>query len=266
MTMRDLTRVGLAFVLGLTCLLNALLHAQEEPPAAYHGPKEKLHVYLLIGQSNMAGRAAIPESDAGVIDRCFLLNDRDQWEPAKNPFNRYSTIRKNIGMQKLNPGYSFAKTMLAKDKGIAIGLVVNAKGGTNIDQWQKGTRFYNDALWRTKEAQKTGTLKGILWHQGESNVKNPDGYLEKLKTMIVDVRTDLGDAGLPFIAGQINNAPVINDQIERLPKALSATGVASSEGLKARDRWHFDTKSIKLLGQRYAEAMLKLIAETENSD
>ena len=33
-----------------------------------------LHIYLLIGQSNMAGRAPLTDDVSGVIDRCYLLN------------------------------------------------------------------------------------------------------------------------------------------------------------------------------------------------
>ena len=254
----------LRFCFAITLLgglsAGSVLQAQEEAKGGYSGPKEKLHIYLLIGQSNMAGRAAVAESEKGAIDRCYLLNGQDQWEPAKNPFNRYSTIRKGLGMQKLNPGYGFAKTMLEKQKDISLGLVVNAKGGTKIEQWAKGTKFYKDAVRRTLAAKKTGTLKGILWHQGESNAKNPDGYLDKLKTLITDLRKDLGVADLPFVAGQVQKVPAINEQIAQLPKAVPATGFVSSEDLKTKDRWHFDAPSMKLLGRRYAETMLKLQA------
>ena len=140
---------------------------------AYDGPRGKLHIYLLIGQSNMAGRAPFTKEESGVVQRTYLLNGEDEWELAKNPFNRYSTIRKELGMQKLNPGYTFAKTMLATAKGISIGLVVNAKGGTSIKAWSAGSKFYMEALRRTKIARRTGVLKGILWHQGESDSGNP---------------------------------------------------------------------------------------------
>lgn len=256
--MREFKSNVVTMLVALFCVLGTILFAQDQATAVYNGPKEKLHVYLLIGQSNMAGRAPFGGEDAKVVERCFLLNGQDQWEPAKNPFNRYSTIRKELGMQKMNPGYGFAKTMLEKEKDISIGLVVNAKGGTTIEEWEKGTQFYNEAVRRAKEAQKTGTLTGILWHQGEGNAGNPDGYLVKLKALVVALRTDLGIADLPFVAGQVNDVPAINDQIAALPQALPATGFASSEGLKAMDRWHFDTPSMKLLGERYAEAMLKL--------
>ncbi len=242
------------------------LLAQDEAKGGYSGPKQKLHIYLLIGQSNMAGRAPVAKTETGAIDRCYLLNDTDRWEAAKNPFNRYSTIRKGLGMQKLNPGYGFAKVMLQKQKDVALGLVVNAKGGTKIEQWAKGTKFYKDAVRRTQTAQKTGTLKGILWHQGESNSGNPEGYLDKLKTLITDLRKDLGIADLPFVAGQVRNVPAINQQIAQLPKAVPSTGFVSAEGLKTMDRWHFDAPSMKLLGTRYAEVMLKIQAEAQKSN
>lgn len=238
------------------------LYAQdkkEKPAKGYDGPKKTLHVYLLIGQSNMAGRAKFTEAEAAPIDRCYLLTKTNQWEPAKNPLNIYSTIRKGAGMQKMNPGYMFAKTILKADKAISLGLVVNAKGGSSIEQWAKGTRFYKDILKRATEAQKTGTLKGILWHQGESNAKNPDGYLGKMKTLIEDLRKDLKEPDLPFVAGQVNNLKPINDQIAKLPDTVANTGFVSSEGLKAQDRWHFNSDSMRILGKRYADEMLKLL-------
>jgi len=254
MTERTVLGLALCFCLAF----GTTLHAEDKNPKTYKGPKDKLHIYLLIGQSNMAGRAPFTKKESGAIPRCYLFNGKDKWEPAKNPLNRYSTISGRLGMQKMNPGYSFSKTMLDKKKNISLGLVVNAKGGTKIEQWKKGTKFYEKTLRRVKVAQKSGTLKGILWHQGESNSKNPKGYLDKLKALIEALRKDLGIADLPFIAGQVNNVPAINDQIAKLPKTVGSTGFVSSEGLKAMDRWHFDAKSMKLLGQRYAEEILKI--------
>lgn len=237
------------------------LPAQDKVPDSYQGPEEKLHIYLLIGQSNMAGRAPIGEDQTGAINRFYLLNDTDQWEPAQNPLNRYSTIHRGLELQRLSPGYSFARTMLEKNPDISIGLVVNAKGGTKIEQWQRGKQFYNDALRRTQAAREHGTLKGILWHQGESNENNPEGYLEKLQAIITAFRQDLNAPDLPFVAGQVHDVPAINQQISQLPELVPATGFISSEGLKTMDRWHFDAASIKIMGKRYAEEMDKIQAK-----
>lgn len=268
--MEKTIRRTLGFALCAALFVGTHLYAQDEPPAAYNGPKEHLHIYLLIGQSNMAGRAPFSQQEAAVIPRCYLLDGDDQWVPAKNPLNSYSTIRKDLGGQKMNPGYTFSKTMLEKDKRISIGLVVNAKGGTKIEQWKKGTHFYNEAVRRTKKAQETGVLKGILWHQGEGNVSNAEQYLGELSALIANLRTDLGDPNLPFVAGEIlypkslsRDQNPINNQIAMLPNAVPFTGVASAQGLTLQDYAHFDAKSMKLLGERYAEEMLKIQRATK---
>ena len=247
-----------ACLLCIISLFSLSVSAQESDSDGYDGPKEKLHIYLLIGQSNMAGRAPFSEEQSAPIENAYLLNGKGQWEPAGNPLNRYSTIRKDLGMQKMNPGYAFAIEMRKHNPGISIGLVVNARGGSSIAQWKKGTPYYKDAVRRIKEAQKTGTLCGILWHQGESDHEHPEGYLDNLQKLISDLRKDLGMPSLPFVAGQVNDVPAINEQIAKLPETVPFTAFVRSEGLKAMDRWHFDTESMLLLGRRYAAAMLKL--------
>jgi len=215
----------------------------------------------------MAGRALFTEDDSHPIQRCYLLNDVDEWEDAKNPLNKYSTIRKELSMQKLNPGYTFAKAMLKQDDSITIGLIVNARGGTKIEQWGKDTLFYVEALRRVRAAQKSGTLKGILWHQGEGNAKNPITYLNDLKVLVSNIRTDLGDLNLPFIAGQVYYHPVekphtkkLNEEIKKLSSELPFVGYVSSGTLTTHDNTHFDTKGMKLLGKRYAIEMRKVQA------
>ena len=217
----------------------------------------------------MAGRAPFIKDESGVVQRAYLLNGEDEWELAKNPFNRYSTIRNELGIQKLNPGYTFAKTILGTDKSISIGLVVNAKGGTSIKAWSAGSKFYMEALRRTKIARRTGVLKGILWHQGESDSGDPR-YLDALKIIIGNIRMDLEQPDIPFVVGQLfydtktnPTTKLVNDQIAALPAVVPFSSCVSSEGLTALDNAHFDSRSMRLLGQRYAAQMLRIYSEKE---
>ena len=123
---------------------------------------------------------------------------------------------------------------------------------------KKGTHFYKEAITRTKAAMSKGVLKGVLWHQGEGNASEPEKYMDQLKALISDLRNDLESPDLAFVAGQIVGDEKINDVIASLPKVVPHTGVASSKGLKAFDRWHFDSDSMKLLGERYAEQILEI--------
>lgn len=260
---KRLSRSLFLFLLAITCLNWS--SALAEVTGADDKAPENLDIYLLIGQSNMAGRAPIPGDMAAVSDRCFLLNSEGTWEPASHPLNQYSSTRKRIGMQKLGPAYSFAKKMLEADPDRRIGLIVNARGGTQIDEWLGASKLYAGIRDRAKAVQADGDIKGVLWHQGESDSRNPKGYLEKLKTLIGNLRTDLGDETLPFVAGQIRYAPhqAINDAIAALPSHVPMTAVVSSKGLTTYDRWHFDTPSQIQLGERYAEQMLALRQELE---
>ena len=219
--------------------------------------KENLHLYLLIGQSNMAGRAAIPADAKGDIKNSLLLNQEDEWEAASNPLNKYSSIRKDLKMQKLNPGYSFAQKIVKHSSGAEIGLIVNARGGTKIENWARGQKCYEEAIRRCKIAQKSGTLKGIVWHQGESNYTDA-AYLPKLIELVNNLREDLGNKELPFVAGQINKIDLINNQIAALPENVAYTSFISSEDLVTQDKWHYNTASQLKMGERYADEILAL--------
>lgn len=227
-----------------------------------------LDIYLLIGQSNMAGRAPIEEQDKDTLQNVYLFTDQktNKWEKAANPLNKYSSIRKKPELQKLNPGYSFAKKMASSSKN-PIGLVVNAKGGTKIELWAPGSEFYNEAVIRTKEAMKDGKLKGILWHQGEANSSKYQQYMPQITTLIEALREEFNQPDLPFVAGQLSEDKEarinFNQMIINLPQQIDHVAVVSSKNTSTIDSTHFDNKSQKKMGKRYAHQMTKLLSEQQ---
>ena len=228
-------------------------------------PIEK-DVFLVIGQSNTAGRGEIETKDESVLNNVHLFNGVNTWELAENPLNKYSTIRKDLNVQGLGYAYTFGKVLqniVSKD----IGLVVNARGGTNINDWQKGAseNYYGEALSRIKAALNVqgSELKGILWHQGESNRNDGAAYITKLETMLEDFRTDLGMPNLPLLAGELSyeredNAG-FNAIIATLPNKVNNTDYVSAEFLHTTDLTHFDSEAQRILGSRYAAKMLELV-------
>ncbi|HUU42399.1 MAG TPA: sialate O-acetylesterase, partial [Planctomycetota bacterium] len=48
-------------------------------------PKSKVHVYLLLGQSNMAGRGKVEPQDREMHPRVFMLTKEGTWVPASEP-------------------------------------------------------------------------------------------------------------------------------------------------------------------------------------
>lgn len=235
-------------------LITIACHAFSD--TGYPNEIKDLDIYLLIGQSNMAGRAAIPAELDKIIDHVFLLNDENKWIPARPPLNLYSSVRKDPSIQRLNPGVSFSMNMLTYNSGTPVGLVVNARGGSSINDWYtRESHLYKEALVRIKAASSSGQIKGILWHQGEADYRASD-YLHKLSCLIHNFRTDLQLPLLPFIAGQIHGNDLdFNQRILKLPDDVPLTAVARSDGLSAIDLWHYDTQSMITLGHRYAAQM-----------
>ena len=123
--------------------------------------KKDLQIFLLIGQSNMAGRGKpLEEQDETPHPRVLLFNKEQAWIPAVDPlhFDKPSVVGVGLGL-------TFAKTV-AETHEKTIGLVPAAVGGSAISEWAKGARHYTGAIGRAKAALEDGTLAGILWHQG----------------------------------------------------------------------------------------------------
>ncbi len=208
----------------------------------------------------MAGRGEMLPGDRQPLEGVFILGQDDVPVPACAPLNQYSTIRKKKSIQGLNPAWSFARKMY-RETGRPLLLVVNAKGGTSIDLWTKtapcdtfrtrrgdepelnGTvtpQFYSEAVRRTREAMQYGRLKGILWHQGESDSgsqESRDAYMGKLSGLVSDIRKDLGRK-VPFVAGEVYEKgvsrainPVLDGISGYIPKSccVSSAGLPSSK-------------------------------------
>ncbi|MEZ6141531.1 MAG: sialate O-acetylesterase [Zavarzinella sp.] len=240
------------------------LFAQDAPKLP---SKDKFHLYLLIGQSNMAGRGVVAKNPAPPHARVLKLDKTGKWVPATDPLHFDKPIA-GVGL-----GSSFARTMADADPEVTIGLIPSAVGGTPLSRWVKGGDLYQQAVKRTQPALKVGVLKGILWHQGESdsnNEMNATTYAKRLSGMISDLRADLKSDDAPFVAGKLGlflpegkGKPAlwktVNEQLDEVARTTSKVMVVSSEGLKHKgDQVHFDTASLEIFGRRYAEAMQKL--------
>ena len=232
------------------------------------GQGEGYDVFLMIGQSNMAGRGTLLESDFDeTFEGVFLLDSLDTPVPATHPFNQYSTIRKSLSMQQMNPACAFSKEIHSKT-GRKVLLVVNAKGGTGLDSWMPGTLYFNEAVRRTREAEKHGTLKAILWHQGctDGDKGKVDDYADRLCAMVTALRDSLGAPRIPFVAGEVarwnSYAGPLNAQIHSAVERLEPSACVSSEGcgmLRDESDPHFSREGQLLLGGRYAGKVLELV-------
>jgi hypothetical protein len=232
--------------------------------------KKDFELYLLIGQSNMAGRGKVEDADKVPHPRVFMFTKTNTWAPATDPLHFDKPAIAGVGL-----GSSFARTMADANPKVTIGLIPSAVGGTPLSRWQKGGDLYQQALERAKAAMKEGTLKGILWHQGENDSgaeATATNYVARLSQMVKDLRADLGVGDVPFVAGKLGmflvgkdkeGKPsywrVVNDQIAQLPQKAPNCAVVESTDLKHKgDQLHFDRPSLHEFGKRYAEKMQAL--------
>ena len=159
-------------------------------------PKDKagFHVFLLMGQSNMAGGIPgkeLTEEDKTPVPRIVLRRGKGGI-PAAHPLH-LGGKKNGFGL-----GLPFAKQYLKNHPGVTVGLVPCASGGKRIDLLKKGSNLYRYAMGKSRLALEQGTIKGILWHQGESDTvtdERADSYEEKLHRLIADV----GIIGFPNV-------------------------------------------------------------------
>lgn len=224
-------------------------------------------MFVFLGQSNMAGRAPIEEIDFKPIPNVYVLNDEGKFTPAHNPLNLYSNIKKEAHRQRLGPVYAFSQGIQRAYPKDTILLVVNAIGGTAIERFMKGdsTSCYEHTIKRIKQAlikESSATLEAIIWHQGESNRNNYKDYLKNLKLLVTDYREDLKLPQLPLICGQLGlwNPEYLNirNEISKIESTVPNTFLVSSDGLTNFDEHHFDSKSQRFLGLRYARKYLEI--------
>ncbi|REG94371.1 sialate O-acetylesterase [Algoriphagus antarcticus] len=233
--------------------------------------KENFHLYLLMGQSNMAGRGKVESLDTLTHPRVFMLDKAMNWVAAKDPMH-FDKSTAGAGL-----GITFGKAMANENANIKIGLIPTAVGGSSINYWfadslfqQTNTYPYDEMIRRTKKAMEAGTLKGILWHQGESdsNTENEvNQYTEKFEAMLDSLKSDLLIESVPVVMGEIGYffypkgkyAKELNGVISQIANKSDCIGLVTAEGLKHKgDSTHFDSDSYHSLGVRYAAKMQEI--------
>lgn len=253
----------------LSGFITSSVLANDDPPAIPE--RASFLVFLLAGQSNMAGRGDLAEADPDINPQVLMLAKDGSWQYAMDPVHFDKKIA-GAGLAR-----AFAAEILKHEPNVTIGLVPAAVGGTSIDVWEPGafnektaSHPYDDAIARTQRAIQDGTLAGILWHQGEGDSGKAKSalYKARLIALIERFRKEFDAPELPFIIGQLGQfeakpwSPgriVVNDAQIAVAREVSNTAFVSSDDLVSKgDNTHFNTASLHEFGRRYAEAYLQL--------
>ena len=252
------------------------------------------YVFLLAGQSNMAGRGNNADIAYVADARIRSYDDGLAGNPAGIATAGYTLRHDKWGSAsqtwRVGPGTFFASALLPTlGAGDSILLVNRAWGGTSSAQWQPGAglptgvdyvaanNLYNTALNDFHAAMNavtagggTARVGGILWLQGETDAtngvavsayhSNTVNTLDGLRDAI-DTTYGIGNDATRIVIGQIGtwyaNGDAYRNEQTIIAGELGA-GLASSTGLTARSTFdtntHFDATSQQIMGGRMASA------------
>ena len=217
-----------------------------------------MHSFLLIGQSNMAGRGWVSQAKEIDTSRIYTLRN-GRWQKMFRPINP------DRSFSGVNLAESFAEAY-AKKHDVDVGLICCADGGTKLSQWMPGELLFDNAVNNARLAARSSEIVGILWHQGESDCTDElyPTYKERLMAMMQTLRKELNLENVPVILGglgdYLENYPLknythINNALESIAKENELIGFASAKGLTSNpDNLHFDAASLYEFGLRYFEA------------
>ena len=170
------------------------------------------------------------------------------------------------------PELSFGHALTEARPNKHLLLVKCTEGGTSLQKdWspQAPDKLYQRFVDFVRSSQKTVeargdtfVIRGLLWHQGESDAGQPVGSYQKTLTALISrVRADLALPKLPVLIGQVydngKRDNIFADQ-KAVVGAVPETYLVESAGLETWDHGtHFDAKSQIELGRRFAREMLK---------
>ncbi|WHY16880.1 sialate O-acetylesterase [Paenibacillus sp. G2S3] len=219
--------------------------------------------FLMIGQSNMAGRGFIHEVPPIYNERIQMLRN-GRWQMMAEPIN-YDRPVSGISLAG-----SFADAWCRENEENLIGLIPCAEGGSTLDEWAVDGALFKHALNESKFAMQNSKLSGVLWHQGESDSSNGNYkvYYQKLLLIVTALRKELNAPNIPFIIGGLGDFlgkegfgkhcteyELVNQELQKFAFEQDDCYFVTATGLTSNpDGIHIDAISQRKFGLRYFEA------------
>ena len=283
------TRVPLWFLISTFCMLCSLTLA---------GERREFKVFILAGQSNMAGadsKVPVPpgfqKTEADRVTR-FTMAPLPEAESSKQ-YVAWGEVQGHILKNKLchGPEVGFTRTLYAAGwRDIAI-IKVHANFGRDVESWPWGegntlfeswVKFVDARLAELTAKGDTVQVCGFLWHQGIDDAihgKLAHQYEKNLSNLVLALRKRYATEKTPFVLARSVNSRIAQpkpDPDAKLPMAIVRKAqVAVGESLPFA-AWinvddlpnvnihHFSADSQLVIGERYGTAFLKIDAKQRN--
>ncbi|MBA2115468.1 sialate O-acetylesterase [Bremerella alba] len=243
---------------------------------------EEVDVYILSGQSNMAGSG----NKSQLTERWTTPLPSVQYWDGKQ-FVDFDPLKLNLnGDKRFGPEVGFATTMASLQPGKTIYVVkfalsgqplhagfngakwMGAEPGANRGTFYPGTSpedpnmgnhykrlrdQFTKAFAALKEAGKTPQLKGIAWMQGEADAKqevSATTYDQSIALLKSRMEEDCQSGPVPFAMGQVlPNIPWMDRFTHRdeIRQAQADADMRSGSALAIRGVWNVPTDGMPLL-------------------
>lgn len=242
-------------------------------------PASPIDVYLLAGQSNMDGYGY----QSGLPPAWRVAEpDVPLYWSGWGEFRALAPASAG-GSPYVGPEVAMGHTLLAEGRRVA--LVKHAVGGTDLAAyWNPGTgdgdptagegwtvfvQTIRGAEAALDAAGEPWRWAGLAWMQGESDAiyaATADAYAANLAQFVTRVREETGEPALPVAVGLIScdGLCVYGDTVRAAQQAVADADAAivtvetSDLPRNVDDPWHTDGPSTRVLGQRFAQALLGL--------
>lgn len=226
-----------------------------------------IHSFLLVGQSNMAGRGFLKDVPLICNERIKVIRN-GRWQIMSEPIN-YDRPYAGIG-----PSASFAAAWCRKNENEDIGLIPCAEGASSLDDWAVDGPIFELAIFQAKLAQKSSKLEAILWHQGENECSsgNYKFYHEKFVKIVGAFRRELNAPDIPIIIGGIGDYLrngwlgeyftehiEVDQELKKFANTQENCYFVTASGLTPNpDGIHLNAVSQRIFGVRYFDSYDKL--------
>lgn len=224
------------------------------PTLGASGAEMEKHLFILSGQSNMAGLD--PDESFTPTVRAALGEDK------------VIVVKDALGGQPIRRWYKQWKP--------AVGDGPQATG----DLYDRLMEKVREAI----EDQEIATVT-FVWMQGERDAREGHGdvYAVSLNGLLEQVRRDLGRGDVRFVIGRLSDFDMANEKYPHWTKVRHAqVEVAESDphgawvdtddlndginrrGKQIRDDLHYSAEGYETLGRRFAEKAIGMIPETRD--
>lgn len=239
---------------------------------------KQMKSFLLIGQSNMAGRG-FPEEVKPIYNEKIQMLRNGRWQMMVEP------IHFDRAVAGVGPAASFAAMWLSANPGETVGLIPCAEGGSSLNDWAAGGILFRHAVAEARFAMETSELAGILWHQGEGDAYQGlyQAYYKKLDAIFKALRTELHAPEVPILIGGLGDYlgkrafgancteyEQVNEELKRYAMEQANCYFVTADGLTANpDGIHINAVSQRKFGIRYWKAYSErthVLVPPENED